>query len=82
MILLVEGDQTVASFEVLASATFTTKRLIVRGAQGLAVTKVEVYSLPCNSIDMWPRTLKVRLTTGGDIRRSDSLLASAILNKD
>lgn len=32
---------------------FTTKRLIVRDAQGLTGKKVEVYSLPYSRIDMW-----------------------------
>ena len=32
---------------------FTTKRLIVRDARGLRGKKVEVYSLPYSSINMW-----------------------------
>ena len=52
--LLVEGEQAVASFETFRdSATFTTMRLIVRDAQGLTGKKVEVYSLPYSSINMW-----------------------------
>lgn len=35
------------------SAIFTTKRLIVRDAQGLSGKKVEIYSLPYSRIDMW-----------------------------
>lgn len=35
------------------SATFTTKRLIVRDSQGITGKKVEVYSLPYSRIDMW-----------------------------
>lgn len=35
------------------SAIFTTKRLIVRDAQGLTGKKVEIYSLPYSSINMW-----------------------------
>ena len=34
-------------------AIFTTKRLIVRDAQGLRGKKVEIYSLPYSSIVMW-----------------------------
>lgn len=34
-------------------AIFTNKRLIVRDAQGLMGKKVEVYSLPYSSINMW-----------------------------
>lgn len=35
------------------SAIFTTKRLIVLDAQGLTGKKVEIYSLPYSSINMW-----------------------------
>lgn len=52
--LLTEGEQAVASFKTFRdSATFTTKRLIVRDAQGLTGKKVEIYSLPYNAINMW-----------------------------
>ena len=34
-------------------ATFTTRRLIVRDAQGITGKKVEIYSLPYSSIFMW-----------------------------
>lgn len=52
--LLVEGEQAVASFQTFRdSATFTTKRLIVRDAQGLTGRKVEIYSLPYSTIEMW-----------------------------
>jgi hypothetical protein len=52
--LLVEGEQAVASFITFRdSATFTTKRLIVRDAQGFGGKKVEIYSLPYSSINMW-----------------------------
>lgn len=52
--LLVEGEQAVASFQTFRdSATFTTKRLIVRDAQGLTGRKVEIHSLPYSAIEMW-----------------------------
>ena len=52
--LLVEGEQAVASFKTFRdSATFTTKRLIVRDAQGITGKKVEITSLPYSSIHMW-----------------------------
>ena len=52
--LLVQGEEAVASFKTFRdSATFTTKRLIVRDAQGITGTKVEIYSLPYSSINMW-----------------------------
>lgn len=35
------------------SAIFTNRRLIVRDAQGLTGKKVEMYSLPYSSINMW-----------------------------
>lgn len=35
------------------SAVFTTKRLIVRDAQGITGKKVEIYSLPYSAINMW-----------------------------
>lgn len=52
--LLVEGEQAVASFKTFRdSATFTTKRLIVRDAQGITGKKIEIYSLPYEAIHMW-----------------------------
>ncbi|KZE95384.1 hypothetical protein AVP42_00360 [Agromyces sp. NDB4Y10] len=52
--LLVQGEEAVASFKTFRdSATFTTKRLIVRDAQGITGKKVEIYSLPYSSINMW-----------------------------
>lgn len=52
--LLVQGEQAVTSFKTFRdSATFTTKRLIVRDAQGITGKKVEIYSLPYSSILMW-----------------------------
>lgn len=52
--LLVEGEQAVAAFKTFRdSAIFTTKRLIVRDAQGMTGKKIEVYSLPYSRIDMW-----------------------------
>ena len=52
--LLVQGEQAVAAFKTFRdSAVFTTKRLIVRDAQGMTGKKVEIYSLPYSSINMW-----------------------------
>lgn len=52
--LLVEGERAVAAFKTVRdSAVFTTKRLIVRDAQGLTGKKVEIYSLPYSAINMW-----------------------------
>lgn len=52
--LLVEGEEAVAAYKTLRdSAIFTTKRLIVRDAQGITGKKIEIYSLPYSSINMW-----------------------------
>jgi hypothetical protein len=52
--LLVPGEEAVAAYKTFRdSAIFTTKRLIVRDAQGLTGKKVEVYSLPYSSTNMW-----------------------------
>jgi hypothetical protein len=52
--LLVAGETAVAAYKTLRdSAIFTTKRLIVRDAQGITGKKVEIYSLPYSSIVMW-----------------------------
>jgi Bacterial PH domain len=52
--LLVEGESAVTSFKTFRdSATFTTKRLIVRDAQGFTGKKIEIYSLPYSAIHMW-----------------------------
>ncbi|MDO4814750.1 MAG: PH domain-containing protein [Gemella sp.] len=52
--LLTEGETAIAAYKTLRdSAIFTTKRLIVRDAQGLTGKKVEIYSLPYSTINMW-----------------------------
>lgn len=52
--LMVQGETPVAAFKTFRdSAIFTTKRLIVRDAQGMTGKKVEIYSLPYSSINMW-----------------------------
>ena len=52
--LLVEGERPIAAYKTFRdSAVFTSKRLIVRDAQGLTGKKVEIYSLPYNAIHMW-----------------------------
>lgn len=52
--LLVQGEEAVAAYKTFRdSAVFTTKRLIVRDAQGMTGKKVEIYSLPYSSINMW-----------------------------
>lgn len=52
--LLVQGETAVTAFSTFRdTAIFTTKRLIVRDAQGITGKKVEIYSLPYSSINMW-----------------------------
>lgn len=52
--LLVSEERAVAAYKTFRdSAIFTTKRLIVRDAQGIRGKKVEIYSLPYSSINMW-----------------------------
>lgn len=52
--LLIPGEQPYAAFKTFRdSAIFTSKRLIVRDAQGMTGKKVEIYSLPYSSINMW-----------------------------
>lgn len=48
------GEVPVAAYQTFRdSAVFTDRRLIVRDAQGLTGKKVELYSLPYTSINMW-----------------------------
>lgn len=52
--VLVQDEQPIAAYKTFRdSAIFTTKRLIVRDAQGITGKKVEIYSLPWKSVDMW-----------------------------
>jgi hypothetical protein len=52
--VLVPGESPVAAYKTVRdSAIITDKRLIVRDAQGLTGKKVEIYSLPWKSVDMW-----------------------------
>ena len=52
--LLTQGEQPVAAYRTFRDvAIFTSKRLIVRDAQGISGKKVEIYSLPYSRIDMW-----------------------------
>lgn len=52
--ILIEGEVAIAAYKTIRdNAVFTNKRLIVRDAQGLTGKKVEIYSLPYSSINMW-----------------------------
>lgn len=52
--LLVPGETPVAAYKTVRdTAVITDKRLIMRDAQGLTGKKVEIYSLPWKSVEMW-----------------------------
>lgn len=52
--VLIGGEEPIAAYKTFRdSAIFTNKRLIIRDAQGLTGKKVEVYSLPWKSVDMY-----------------------------
>lgn len=52
--VLAPGEVAVAAYRTLRdSATFTDKRIIIRDVQGLTGKKVEIYSIPYSSINMW-----------------------------
>lgn len=51
---LVVGEEAKVAYKTVRDiAIFTNKRLIIRDAQGLTGSKVEMYSIPYNSINMW-----------------------------
>ena len=52
--LMAGNERPVAAYKTFRDvAIFTTRRVIVRDAQGMTGKKVEVYSLPYSSINMW-----------------------------
>lgn len=52
--LMVEGEHPMHAFATIRDvAVFTNKRLIVRDSQGITGKKIEMYSLPYSSINMW-----------------------------
>lgn len=52
--LLVPGEEPHSAYKTFRdTAVFTTKRLIIKDAQGVTGKKVEVYSIPYSSINMW-----------------------------
>lgn len=51
---LINGEQAVAAYKTVRDvAIFTDRRLIVRDAQGVTGKKVEMYSVPWSSVNMW-----------------------------
>ena len=62
------GEEAVAAYKTIRdAAVFTTKRLIVRDAQGLTGKKVEIYSLPYSAINMWSSENAGRLDLNAEI---------------
>lgn len=52
--MLIEGEVALHAYKTIRDvAIFTNKRLIVRDAQGITGKKVEIYSLPYSSINMY-----------------------------
>lgn len=52
--ILIQGEEAIAAYQTIRdNAIFTNKRLIVRDSQGLTGKKVEIYSIPYSSINMW-----------------------------
>ncbi|MEY8570149.1 PH domain-containing protein [Brevibacterium linens] len=52
--ILVPGETPVTAFKTIRdSAVFTNKRLIIRDAQGIRGKKIEMYSIPYSTINMW-----------------------------
>lgn len=52
--LLIDGEVALHAYKTIRDcAIFTNKRLIVKDAQGLTGKKVEIYSLPYSSINMY-----------------------------
>ena len=52
--ILINGENAIAAYKTFRDvAIFTTKRLIVKDAQGITGKKVDIYSLPYSSILMW-----------------------------
>lgn len=54
MAMLIQGEQVYAAFKTVRDiAAFTSHRLIVRDSQGISGKKIETYSLPWKSVNMW-----------------------------
>lgn len=52
--MMTSGEKPAKAFKTVRDvAVFTNKRLIVRDSQGLTGKKVEIFSLPYSSINMW-----------------------------
>ena len=60
--ILAPEEVAVASYKTIRdSATFTDKRIIIKDVEGLTGKKVEIYSIPYKSINMWSTETAGRL---------------------
>lgn len=52
--ILVEGEEILQCYQTVRDqSALTNKRIIIMDKQGMTGSKVEIYSLPYRSIDMW-----------------------------
>ncbi|MCC2594036.1 PH domain-containing protein [Tessaracoccus sp. OS52] len=52
--ILIPGEQPIAAYKTFRdAAVFTDRRIVVRDSQGITGKKVEMYSVPYSSINMW-----------------------------
>ncbi len=52
--MLVKGEEAIAAYKTVRDcAVFTTKRIIIKDVQGVTGKKIEKYSIPYASINMW-----------------------------
>ena len=51
---LIDGEEILQCYQTVRDqAALTNKRIIIMDKQGMTGSKVEIYSLPYSSIDMW-----------------------------
>ena len=51
---LIDGEEILQCYQTVRDqAALTNKRIIIMDKQGMTGSKVEIYSLPYRSIDMW-----------------------------
>ncbi|QRV01543.1 PH domain-containing protein [Arcanobacterium phocisimile] len=66
--ILIQGEEPYAAYKTMRdSAIFTSKRLVIRDAQGLTGKKVEIYSIPYSSINMWSTENAGRLDFNAEV---------------
>lgn len=66
--MLVANETPVCAYKTIRdTAIFTNKRIIVRDAQGLTGKKVEIYTLPYSSINMYSTENAGRLDINSEV---------------